>query len=101
VVVKGAVDDDDWAIGDYPSYYAWFTGERFVWVPHLDDLARVPGVAGHRRHIVLDFDRGIDGLDPTGIPPTPALADSLVRRGWAARRLGAVTVFGDTAAAPP
>lgn len=98
--VEAAVDDNEWAIGDYPSYYAWFTGDRFVWVPHLDHLGRVNDGAGHRRAIVIDTDRGVDGRDPTGIPPSPALSDSLVRRGWSAQPMGAVTLFHDSGAPP-
>ncbi|HEX7877887.1 MAG TPA: glycosyltransferase family 39 protein [Candidatus Eisenbacteria bacterium] len=64
---------------DYPAYYAWKTGRRFLWWragcdgPAPPSAGRFPNDPGAERAGLLMRNRGVDRPDPMGIEPTPAI----------------------------
>jgi 4-amino-4-deoxy-L-arabinose transferase-like glycosyltransferase len=101
--VARAVPSGSWGLADYPACYAWHSGARFVWFPVYKDLDRVAHSETGLRTVVLLDNRGEAGPDPTGIPSTRELADSLLARGWSVRGVGPLRVFEEPPAggAPP
>lgn len=82
-----------WAAGDYPAYYAWHTGAKFVWFPVLADFDRMRWRGAAPGAVVLARSRGRSAGDPTGIPSTPALAETLAARGWTVDGTGPIAVL--------
>jgi hypothetical protein len=82
---------EGWAVADYPAYYAWHTGERFVWFPVVEDLDRARWRSAGPSGAVLWSDRWED--DPTGIAATRNLVRMLEADGWQTVHSGGLVVL--------
>lgn len=78
---------DAWYLGDYPTWYAWHLGRRFVWLPVADDLPRARVQGRPPAGLLLDTRRDAE-FDPTGLGSVARLAGTPPLDGWSATEDG-------------